>query len=140
MSLTDINIREKEFHNNLQSQTKGRFENIFYKSLYNINEDFFSHLQRKACQSQILDFGCGTGLFVERAIKYKPKKIVGIDISEVSIDKAKKNAKKMLLDAEYYVDNCEKTRFESNSFDIVYGTGILHHLEFNKCLDEIHRI
>ena len=35
MSLTDINIREKEFHNNLQSQTKGRFENVFYKSLYN---------------------------------------------------------------------------------------------------------
>ncbi len=140
MGLTDINIREKEFHNNLQSQTKGRFENIFYKSLYNINEDFFSHLQKKASQSQILDFGCGTGLFVERTIKYKPKKIVGIDISEVSIDKAKKNAKKMLLDAEYYVDNCEKTRFESNTFDIVYGTGILHHLEFNKCLDEIHRI
>ena len=140
MSLSDINIREKEFHNNLQSQTKGRFENIFYKSLYNINEDFFSHIQKKADQSQILDFGCGTGLFVERTIKYKPKKIVGIDISEVSIDKAKKNAKKMGLEVDYYVDNCERTKFESNSFDIVYGTGILHHLEFNKCLDEIHRI
>ena len=140
MSLSDINIREKEFHNNLQSQTKGRFENIFYKSLYNINRDFFSHIQKKANQSQILDFGCGTGLFVERTIKYKPKKIVGIDISEVSIDKAKKNAKKMGLEVDYYVDNCERTKFESNSFDIVYGTGILHHLEFNKCLDEIHRI
>ena len=140
MSLSDINIREKEFHNNLQSQTKGRFENIFYKSLYNINRDFFSHIQKKANQSQILDFGCGTGLFVERTIKYKPKKIVGIDISEVSIDKAKKNAKKKGLEVDYYVDNCERTRFESNSFDIVYGTGILHHLEFNKCLNEIHRI
>ena len=94
MSLSDINIREKEFHNNLQSQTKGRFENIFYKSLYNINEDFFSYIKKKADQSQILDFGCGTGLFVERTIKYKPKKIVGIDISEVSIDKAKKMRKK----------------------------------------------
>ena len=38
------------------------------------------------------------------------------------------------------MDNCEKTKFENNSFDIVYGTGILHHLQFNKCLDEIHRI
>ena len=47
MSLSDINIREKEFHNNLQSQTKGRFENIFYKSLYNINEDFFSYIKKK---------------------------------------------------------------------------------------------
>ena len=140
MSLSNINLREKEFHNKLQSQNKGRFENIFYKSLYNINEDFFSYIKKKASQSQILDFGCGTGVFVERAIKYKPKKIVGIDISEVSIDKAKKNAKKMGINVDYYVDNCEKTKFESNSFDIVYGTGILHHLEFNKCLDEIHRI
>ena len=94
MSLSNINLREKEFHNKLQSQNKGRFENIFYKSLYNINEDFFSYIKKKASQSQILDFGCGTGVFVERAIKYKPKKIVGIDISEVSIDKAKKNAKR----------------------------------------------
>ena len=74
MSLTDINIREKEFHNKIQSKTKGRFENIFYKSLYNINEDFFSHLKKYAYQSQILDFGCGTGVFIERTMKYKPKK------------------------------------------------------------------
>ena len=57
MGLTDINIREKEFHNKLQSKKVGRFENIFYKSLYNINEDFFSYIEKKANQSKILDFG-----------------------------------------------------------------------------------
>ena len=30
MQLTDENIREKEFHNKLQSKSKGRFENVFY--------------------------------------------------------------------------------------------------------------
>ena len=29
MSLTDKNLREKDFHNELQSRPKGRFENIF---------------------------------------------------------------------------------------------------------------
>ena len=140
MSLTEINIREKEFHNKLQSKASGRFENIFYKSLYNINEDFFSCIKERANQSQILDFGCGTGLSIEKTIKYNPKRIVGIDISEVSIEKAKKKAKEMGINVDYYVDNCEKTKFENNSFDIIYGAGILHHLEFNKCLDEIHRI
>ena len=138
MSLTDINIREKEFHNNLQKLKEDL--KIFSINLSIILMKIFFHITKKADQSQILDFGCGTGVFVERTIKYKPKKIVGIDISEVSIDKAKKNAKKMGLEVDYYVDNCERTKFESNSFDIVYGTGILHHLEFNKCLDEIHRI
>ena len=36
MNLTEINLREKNFHNNLQSQKKGRFENIFYKALFNL--------------------------------------------------------------------------------------------------------
>ena len=45
MRLTDINIREKDFHNKLQSKKKGRFENIFYKAIYNCSEDFFKYLK-----------------------------------------------------------------------------------------------
>ena len=37
------------------------------------------------------------------------------------------------------VDNCEKTKF-SQTFDIIYGTGILHHLNIKNCLEEINRI
>lgn len=140
MNLTDINIREKSFHNKLQSQKEGRFENIFYKSIHNITEDFFAFLEHNAKESQILDYGCGVGSFTEKVIKFKPKKITGIDISEVSIDKAKKKANELKIDSNYMVDNCEKTKFDDKSFNIVYGTGILHHLEINKCLDEIHRI
>ena len=47
MQLSKENIREKEFHNKLQSRDKGRFEDIFYKSLYNANEDFFNYLKKK---------------------------------------------------------------------------------------------
>jgi len=140
MSLSEINIREKEFHNELQSRRKGRFENIFYKSLYNINEDFYSFLKNNAHNSSILDFGCGVGTFIEKVVKFNPKKIVGIDISEVSVSKAQKRAKELKIVASFKVDNCEKTSFENNSFDVVYGTGIIHHLEINKCIDEIHRI
>ena len=89
---------------------------------------------------EILDYGCGIGSFTEKIIKYNPKKIIGIDISEVSIDKAKKKAEELKINVDYRVDNCEKTSFDNNSFDIVYGTGILHHLQTEKCLDEIYRI
>ncbi|MFL2852540.1 MAG: class I SAM-dependent methyltransferase [Candidatus Pelagibacter sp.] len=140
MNLTEINIREKSFHNKLQSQKKGRFENIFYKSIYNITEDFFIFLKHKAKDALVLDYGCGAGSFVERVIKFNPKKITGVDISEVSIDKAKKKANELNINVNYIIDNCEKTKFDDETFDIVYGTGILHHLEINKCLDEIYRI
>ena len=140
MSLTEINIREKNFHNKLQSKNKGRFENIFYKAIYNSNEDFFTYLEDNSRNSEILDYGCGIGSFTEKIIKYNPKKIIGIDISEVSIDKAKKKAEELKINIDYRVDNCEKTSFDNNSFDIVYGTGIIHHLQTEKCLNEIYRI
>ena len=50
MTLTEINIREKKFHNELQSQKKGRFENIFYKAINNMNIDFFDYLAPRAQQ------------------------------------------------------------------------------------------
>ena len=140
MSLSEINLREKEFHNKLQSKSKGRFENIFYKAISNCGEDFLIYLKNNAENSEILDYGCGVGSFAEKVIKYNPKKITGIDISETSINKAKKKAKELNIEINYKVDNCEKTNLDQNSFDIVYGTGILHHLEIDKCLDEIHRV
>ena len=48
MELTDKNNREKEFHNNLQLKSKGRFENIFYKAIYNSTEDFFYFLKKNS--------------------------------------------------------------------------------------------
>ena len=140
MSLTEINIREKNFHNELQSKKKGRFENVFYKALYNIHEDFFDFLKDNAKNSEILDYGCGVGSFVEKVINFSPKRIVGIDISEVSINKAREKIKKSKNNANFLVDNCEKTKFDDNKFDLVYGLGILHHLQTSKCITEISRI
>ena len=131
MNLSDQNIREKEFHNKLQSNSKGRFENIFYKAIYNAWEDFFNFLNLNSRNSEILDYGCGVGPIIEKVIKFNPKKITGIDISEVSISKAKKKFDKTETKVELLVDNCEKTKFENNKFDIVYGLGILHHLKLN---------
>ena len=140
MNLTEKNIREKKFHNKLQSKEAGRFENIFYKAIYNLNQDFLKYLEIKAKGSEILDYGCGIGSSAEKVIQFDPKKITAIDISEVSINKAKSKARELKIDVEYKVDNCEKTKFKDNTFDIVYGTGILHHLQIDKCLDEIHRL
>ena len=139
MSFTDKNIREREFHNKLQSKSKGRFEDIFYKAIYNSNEDFFDFLKLNSINSQILDYGCGIGSSLRKVVEFSPKKITGIDISEVSIKKAKEVSKENSK-IELLVDNCEKTRFQNNSFDVVYGTGILHHLNLEICLSEIFRV
>ena len=140
MSLSDINIREKDFHNKLQSKREERFENKFYKAIYNSSEDFLKYLKSYAKDSLILDYGCGIGSFVKKVAEYNPKKITGIDISEISIEKAKRNTKDLKIKTDFKVENCEKTSFNNNSFDIIYGTGVIHHLQIEKSLDEIFRI
>ena len=140
MTLTDQNLREKKFHDELQSKSKGRFENIFYKAIINAWEDFYNFLNLNSKNSEILDYGCGVGPVIEKVIKFNPKKITGIDISDVSISKAKEKFANSSSKVELLVDNCENTSFSDHKFDIVYGLGILHHLQFSKCINEISRI
>ena len=140
MNLTENNLREKKFHNELQSRPKGRFENIFYKALHNLGDDFFQNLKIFCKNAEVLDYGCGTGGSIKKVSEFDPKKITGIDISEVSIEKAKSSLNNLNVDSELLVENCEKTKFEDNKFDIVYGRGILHHLQTSLCINEIFRL
>lgn len=140
MKLTDQNIREREFHNRLQSKIKGRFENVFYKAIANAWDDFYNYLNLNVKNLEVLEYGCGVGPVIEKVIKFNPKKITGIDISDISINKAKEKFKDTDTRVELLVDNCEKTKFENNTFDIIYGLGILHHLQLSKCIEEISRI
>ena len=140
MSLTEINLREKEFHNKLQSNSKGRFENLFYKALYNMYEDFSVYISEKASNKTVLDYGCGTGNISQRIAASSPLRLFGIDISDVSINKAIENAKNSNLQIDYSVDNCEETKFKAEKFDLVFGSGILHHLNLKRSVSEINRI
>jgi ubiquinone/menaquinone biosynthesis C-methylase UbiE len=140
MKLSDINLREKEFHDKLQSKEDGRFENILYKAIYNLGDDYYNYLQKNCKDKDVLDYGCGVGNTAKKISKCGPKKITGIDISKISIEKAIKEAKLLNLNVEYKVDNCEETSLDSQSYDIIYGAGILHHLKLEKCIEEINRI
>ena len=140
MSLTDTNLREKNFHNKLHSGNGKRSENIFYKAIFNLYKDFYGYLDKHSANKIVLDFGCGSGGITEKIAKQNPSKIVGIDISEISIKKAIENAKVLNLDIEYKVENCEKSSLGNNFFDLIYGTGILHHLNLKSSAKEINRL
>ena len=121
MDLTEINKREKKFHNDLQSKEKVRFENIFYKCLFNLYNDFDNYLSKNVKNKVVLDYGCGVGSITQKISTYKPSKIVGIDISEVSITKANANAKTLNLNIDSKVDNCKSSCGIFNfSFDAKY--------------------
>ena len=141
MQLSEENKREIKFHDDLQGNDKVRFENRFYKALANMFSDFDSQIEQNCKNKRILDFGCGIGNNLEKVLKFSPKEITGVDISKVSLEKAKRIiGDDKSKNINFIHDNCEKLSFVSGSFEVVYGSGILHHLKYDLALKEISRV
>lgn len=140
MNLSKKNIREREFYNKFQLEKKTRLEDIFYKALYNLSTDFYNYLKNNTKNKDVLDYGCGEGITTEKVIGYEPKNISGIDISNKSIVNAREKCAKLNLNINYDIQNCEATTLPSESFDIIYGAGILHHLDLEKSIKELNRL
>ena len=75
MSLSEINKREKDFHNNLQKKEGRKFESNFYKAIKNMFDDFHAKIKENSFQNNILDFGCGIGKNLETVVNLIQKKL-----------------------------------------------------------------
>lgn len=89
----------------------------------------------------LLDLGCGMG---EEAV-YLAKlgaKVTAIDISEVGTEIARRRAAYNNLSDSLSVFKmaADPTEFPDDSFDIVHGLGILHHIGLKKGLAEVRRV
>jgi SAM-dependent methyltransferase len=89
----------------------------------------------------ILDYGCGMG---EESAYFAllGAHVTAIDISSIGIELTQKRAKLNGLSdrVNAFVGNAIATDFEAESFDIVHGIGILHHVGLRRGLEEVHRL
>ena len=85
-----------------------------------------------------LEVGCGTGIFLEAAATTGAD-IVALDLSAHLLAQARARlaaAGKVRLS----LGNAEQMPFRESSFDAVYGSSILHHLNIDAALAEVHRV
>jgi ubiquinone/menaquinone biosynthesis C-methylase UbiE len=97
---------------------------------------YFIQLAKARTGDKILEIGCGTGLFTRKFYDATRGDITAIDISEDLLTEARK----LLPEANFKVDNAMALSFQDHSFDVVYGSSVLHHLEFDAALGEIMRV
>jgi len=106
-----------------------------------LREILSRHLPIK--NGRALDIGCNAGLssFVLEELGFD---VVGIDIQEKAIERAKELAKKRGSKAEFYVMDAKNLDFKENAFDLVALLGYpLAHFsiwDFDKILQEVKRV
>ncbi|MBL4623679.1 MAG: bifunctional demethylmenaquinone methyltransferase/2-methoxy-6-polyprenyl-1,4-benzoquinol methylase UbiE [Flavobacteriales bacterium] len=100
-------------------------------------------LLKQVNANTVLDVATGTGDFAIEALKLKPTKITGIDISQGMLDMGKIKMKERGLDSkiELLLGDSENLPFDDKSFDaITVGFGVRNFENLEKGISEMHRV
>jgi SAM-dependent methyltransferase len=88
---------------------------------------------------EILEIGSGRGETVLELAQCGGS-VTGIDLSDVAVANACDRAKELGVAARFFEMDAEATEFEDDSFDVVCGGAILHHLDIERAYREISRL
>lgn len=104
---------------------------------YDIKFKRFKKLCTPKKGDKILEIGCGDGEFTKRLVSLDAQ-IVGTDVTPALIKKAQKTFVKKGI--KFFVDDAEKMEIKNESFNVVCGISILHHIDLEKSLKECFRV
>ncbi|MGH2684128.1 MAG: class I SAM-dependent methyltransferase [Actinomycetota bacterium] len=139
MSATARYRREQEFHDRRYADDPRARVARFYDAAKAGERCYGSQITQAGPGSRVLEYGCGTGSAAFELTE-RGADVVGIDISPVAVDRAAAEASTRGLEIGFTVMNAEALDFPDRSFDLVCGSGILHHLDLERCLPEIRRV
>jgi len=152
-SLESRKQKESEFHDKMRDTAriaavgKDQYEEFFsnhrfYRTANLSRAHFFGWVTRNSPGKTVLDFACGDGDVALRSAAAGAKLAIGIDISEVSIENARRAAaERGLTESTFFLRaDCENTGLPADSVDVVICAGVLHHLDVRCAFPEIQRI
>ena len=153
-SLSERKIKELEFHNRDRDEDfvqEAKKASDTYEKFYG-NKKYYSITKRSSKYTEdwiknnvknkiFLDYACGNGTYAINAAKFGAKLSIGLDISDISIQNAIKNAATLDLDnIEFFQADAENTLLPNNSIDTIICSGMLHHLDLSFAFPELRRI
>jgi SAM-dependent methyltransferase len=101
------------------------------------------HVLRAVRGARALEYGCANGRLslLERDFARAAEQFHGIDLSDRAIERARATAAQIGYGhCRFDVMDAEQLTFDAASFDVVYGRGILHHLDLDRAFREIQRV
>ncbi len=99
---------------------------------------FFIAALEAAPGQRALELGCGSGVFLERAVATRAS-VVAFDLSADLIARARAKVAGRGR-ASFCCGNAERLPFPDRTFDVVFGSSILHHLDLPAAFAELFRV
>lgn len=137
---------ERAFHDQLFQHGFEGNERAVADKYYSTNQaarkQYRASIVQRCTRATVLEYGCGPHGMVFDILKAGAQHGEGIDISSAAIQHSSSKAAQQGLGSRltFHVMDAEHLDFDDNSFDIVFGSGILHHLSLDRSLPEIARV
>jgi ubiquinone/menaquinone biosynthesis C-methylase UbiE len=149
--------QEKQFHDRLRAGRYGQrwsreleqviqedpgWANMKYYAIERQSRELVLQWFRRECRGKrVLDYCCGNGedgLFIAQN---GASHVLGIDLSELSIENCRKRARDLKLgNISFAVMDAESLQIEDDSLEVVTEYGALHHLDLPKAYKEMARV
>ena len=130
---------ESDFHDKKFGSHR---EKDFYA--YGFTSIIFNNLMRRIGNvdgKKILDFGCGEG-WLGKLLASQGAEVWAFDISHEAVELTKSRFNNLNFRHKIHVNQmaAENLSYDSNTFDLIVGNAILHHIDLYTGLKEIKRV
>jgi len=120
-------FKSEEKYYSKKKPRPGKIPKLEDQSFFRLANLKFKNMLGNVKDKKVLDVGCGRGnlslyLAQEGAI------VIGIDLSKNYIALCKARMNELDLKIEFMVMNAQVPDFEDNTFDVIVGSRIIHHL------------
>jgi ubiquinone/menaquinone biosynthesis C-methylase UbiE len=137
---------EQHFHDVQAAERASRFADL--ASLRFRDADYLDHepwirpaidMLGDVAGKRILDYGCGHGM-ASIVLARRGAIVTGFDLSGGYVAEATRRAAANEVDATFLQADAEHLPFADQSFDAVWGSAILHHLDLQQACAELRRV
>lgn len=140
--MKDKTLREKEAYDK-KTVRRETYDSVFSDTrafYFNYVKNKMREMAMFADGKKVLELGSQSWYLLLWKNGIVPSNLTCINISEVELEKGVERAKETNFNVEFMIMDGNHLVFDDGSFDFVFGGGILHHLDFNTAITEIHRV
>jgi SAM-dependent methyltransferase len=95
---------------------------------------------RDAADRRVLEIGSQSWEWCLARYGYRPAKLICINVSQAELDRGQAHSAELGFACDFCKMDAHQLEFADQSFDMVFGVAILHHLDFTRAIPEIHRV